>query len=379
MDLTAPPADQPAPAAPARRVPTAPSARRPGPDVVRAIAMLGVITMNYHGYLIIQGGRRDGGWPYDLFDPWVGPLSTRFAATFVLTAGVGITLLTRSSIGDPARTADMRWRLVRRGLLLYGVGLVFDFVWAGTILVYYGAMFVVAALLFTLRIRWLLLVGTAAALTGWLLRWWTFAREVDGQDTSWLTAPGPRSPSGLVIDVFVNGTHPLFPWLAFLCAGIVVGRLLDRSWWRPVAAAAGSVLFVAGTLAASAAGGATSETVRVVLSDDPFDRGIAYTASALGTALLAFAAITWVADRFADTPVVDALRRAGQTSLTIYVSHALVFNLLVDWLDVVEPGGLGTSLGFAWSYWLIVTAAAVASHRQYGRGPVERLYRRLTA
>ena len=38
------------------------------------------------------------------FDPWNGPLSTRFAATFVLVAGVGVTLLTRRSrrSGDAA-------------------------------------------------------------------------------------------------------------------------------------------------------------------------------------------------------------------------------------------------------------------------------------
>ena len=40
----------------------------------------------------------------------------------------------------------MRWRLVARGLLLYAFGLLFDFIWPGTILPYYGAMFVVAAL-----------------------------------------------------------------------------------------------------------------------------------------------------------------------------------------------------------------------------------------
>ena len=39
------------------------------------------------------------------FDPWIGPLATRFAATFVLIAGVGVTLLTRSSIGDRAAVA----------------------------------------------------------------------------------------------------------------------------------------------------------------------------------------------------------------------------------------------------------------------------------
>jgi uncharacterized protein len=116
-----------------------------------------------------------------------------------------------------------------------------------------------------------------------------------------------------------------------------------------------------------------------VWSDDPFDRGIAYTASALGTAVLAFAAISAIADRFADTRAVDALRRAGQTSLSIYLAHALVFNLMVHWLDVVEPDGIATSLTFALVMWLVVTAAAVAYHRRFGRGPAERLYRRLTA
>ena len=68
-------------------------------------------------------------------------------------------------------------------------------------------------------------------------------------------------------------------------------------------------------------------------------------------------------------------------SLTIYVTHALVFNLLAsdDWLDLVQPGGLATSLTLAAAVWVTATAAAVAYHHRFGRGPAERLYRRLTA
>ena len=101
-----------------------------------------------------------------LFDPWRGPLSTRFAATFVLVAGVGVTLLTRRSIGDRALVSAARWRLVRRGVLLYVIGLLVDEIWPGTILPYYGAMFVLAAGLFTLRIRSLVLVGVTATVGG---------------------------------------------------------------------------------------------------------------------------------------------------------------------------------------------------------------------
>ena len=344
--------------------------RRPGPDVVRGLAMLGVVVMNYHGYLIHRGAARDGSPAalYDLFDPWVGPLATRFAATFVLTAGVGVTLLTRS------RRPGTSWRLVRRGLLLWAVGLAFDELWSGTILVYYGAMFVVAAGLWRLPSIAVAAVGVGSAVAGFALRWYVLERELDGLTTTWLTDPD-TTPHGLVIDVFVNGTHPLFPWLAFLCAGIVLGRLFDKPWWRDGAVALGVLLLSVATMVAV---GATGPRRGVLLASDPYSRSLVYTASALGTALVAFAVISALADRFVSSPVVQLLRRSGQLSLTIYVLHALVFKLLVDWSDVVDPDGIALALGLAVAYWLVALVAAAAYQRRFGRGPAEQIYRFLT-
>jgi uncharacterized membrane protein YeiB len=65
-------------------------------------------------------------------------------------------------------------------------------------------------------------------------------------------------------------------------------------------------------------------------------------------------------------------------SLSIYIAHALVFCLLVDWLELVTPGGIGTSLTFAIAYWLISTMAAVTYHQRFGQGPAEYVYRRLS-
>lgn len=350
--------------------------RTPGPDVVRAVAMAGVVMMNFHGYLIIRGGEQGDGLLDDFFDPWTGPLSTRFAATFVLTAGVGVTLMTRSSIGDRAATTAMRWRLARRGLLLYSGGLLFDFVWRGTILPFYGAMFVLASVLFTLATRWILAIGAVAALAGWLIRWWLYERSLDGPSTAWLTSPSARSPRGLVFDVFVNGTHPLLPWLMFFCTGIALGRILDRHWWRAAAILGGFGLYSVAAIATAVGSG---ERGIILLSDDPFDRGIVYVASALGTALLAFGSISWLADRFERTEAIDVLRRAGQLSLTIYLGHALLFNVLADWVDLVEPGGVGTALAWAAGYWTVATALAVTYQRRFGRGPAEYVYRHLTA
>lgn len=349
---------------------TAPARRLPGPDVVRALALIGVVLMNYHGYLVLRGGAIGDGTAAEIFNPFQGPLATRFAATFVLVAGVSVTLLTRRSLTDPDRVREMRWRLVRRGLLLYVLGLVLDEIWPGSIIVYYGVMFVLAAAIFTWRSRWIIAAGALAAVAGAAIRLWRFDRDRSGFDTDWLTTPSPGSIRRYVFDVVVNGTHPILPWFAFMCAGIVLGRTLTTTWWRAAAAGGGFVL-VSSTWALSAS--ASTDLQAVAFSLLPFDRGLAYVASALGSALIAYAAIDWLAERFPEA--TDPLRRAGQMSLTIYLLHIVVFNLTVDWLGWVEPGGLGVAMTFAAVFWAGAIALAVWWQRRFGRGPAEYVYR----
>jgi uncharacterized protein len=369
-----------------------------GPDVVRAVALIGVCVMNYHGYLINQGGELADNFWGRFFHPWEGPLSTRFAATFVLTAGVGVTLLTRRATAnrqvDPAAVAAKRWTLIRRGLALYGFGLIFYEIWRGSILPYYGVMFVIAAFIFTLATPWLVAIGVASALAGAGIHWWQLERESDGHSTAWLSSPPGGSPRGLLFDMFVNGTHPLFPWLAFLCAGMILGRMLGNGrdsarsrdaragataeWWAPAVLAFGLTLFAVATLLSAAIGGDGAGSLAAQLaSRHPFDRGLLYTASALGTALAAFAIIYTLANRFARTPIVQLLAHAGQMSLTLYVAHALVFNFVVNWMGWIRPAGLDLALTFAAAFWVVAIFAGALWHRFVGIGPVEWVYRKL--
>jgi uncharacterized protein len=351
---------------------TAGRTRLPGPDVVRAVALIGVVVMNYHGYLLLQqDGPRATDALHRFFDPWTGPLSTRFAATFVLVAGVGVTLLTRRSMSDPAAVRGRRVTLVRRGLVLYGAGLLLDEIWDGTILPYYGAMFVLAAVLFTLATRWIVAVGVGAAVAGALVAWWRLEQDLAGNDISWLDSPRPYSPGGLVLGVVVNGTHPLLPWLAFLCAGIVLGRGLGRAGWRPAAIGLGAALFVAAT----AIGALASGDRAALVSTDPWTRSLVYTASALGTALMAFGVITWLAERHPSSRLVGWLGAAGTLSLTLYVLHALLFDFVVNQLGWIRPTGLDTALAFAGCFWLLGIAAAVLWRQRIGVGPCEWIYR----
>jgi uncharacterized protein len=98
-----------------------------------------------------------------------------------------------------------------------------------------------------------------------------------------------------------------------------------------------------------------------------------YVASALGTALVAYALIDWLAERL--PRATDPLRRAGQMTLTLYLLHVFVFNAVVDWLGWIRPAGLDVALWFAVGFWVLAIAGAAWWQRRYGIGPAERFYR----
>lgn len=344
-------------------------------DVARAIGLIGVCVMNYHGYLINDGANYPPRTFMErIFDPWQGPLSTRFAVTFVTVAGMGIALLTRRSreAGDRVAISADRWKLTRRGVLLFTFGYFLDWVWPGTILFYYGAFFIVGALLFTLRSRWLVAIGIGASLVAAALQRWSLHH-----DASWLlsgNAGSSRSPRDLVFDTFLRGTHPLLPWLLFLCAGIVLGRLLPfTTRLRTQLIAAGTACVVLGYL-----GRSHLPWDSHLRTTAPFDRGLLYCLAAIGSAVVAVCAIGWLAELSHKSSVTRALASAGQTTLTLYVGHVLTYNLLVHKLHWVVPGGLGTALTFALCYWLVAIVAAVAWLNNFGIGPLEWVYRRFS-
>jgi len=127
-------------------------------DVARTIALFGIIVLNYHGYLNFQGTNSTAA--PSIFERWwhpfEGALANPFPVGFVMVAGMGVALLLQdvaranAHLDAPeiarART-EARWRLARRGLFLFTLGYGIEWIWAGTILTYYGAYFVVASII----------------------------------------------------------------------------------------------------------------------------------------------------------------------------------------------------------------------------------------
>ena len=237
----------------------------------------------------------------------------------------------------------------------------------------------VAALLFTLRTRWLALVGAASAVAAAAIQWWVVDQRLAGRDVSWLTNPATTltgSPRGLVLDTFVNGTHPLLPWLAFVCAGMIVGRHL-HSVGPMVVAGTGALLTIASYFVheVTTIGGAGPVRAALV-STRPWDRGLLYTLGTLGSAMFAFGLISAVAEQTRSRRVTRVLQSAGQSTLSIYIAHVFVFRAVVDWWGWVTPTGLDTALVLAAIVYVVCICIVAVWTRRFGMLPLERAYRR---
>ena len=243
----------------------------------------------------------------------------------------------------------------------------------------------VAALLFTLRNRWLIAVAAVSTLAAAGIAWFRLERHLDGHSTAWME-PKITSPRNLLLRTFVGYTHPLFPWLTFLCAGILLGRYLPRVRELRGRLVIGGLVLFAGTYLINFIGlrlathSFTIDTTnarrwRGLLSTGPFDRGLLYTVGTLGSSIVAYIAISALAERFPGARLTQLFRHAGQMTLTLYVLHVLTFNAVVHWWQWVRPTGLDTALVFSLVFWVVAIAVGAMWHRVAGMGPLERVYR----
>ena len=313
------------------------SPRLPGLDVTRAVALIGVVVMNYHGYLNGGDDGIDRSLAERIFDPCDGPLSTRFAATFVLVAGMGVTLMTNRSrlVGRQARDpSPIAGVCCVVGCSCTRSASLIEWIWRGTILFFYGAFFMIAALLFTLRIRWLVVIGAVAATR----RRRPSPGSASSADRRPRRRPGSNppltSPRNLLLRTFV-GLHPPAAAMARVLLCRHHPRPLppaDRRSLRPRAGRVGLVLFVGGYLVNYIGIRAVTDdfhartTSATRWRESAVDRtrsiaGCCTRSCTLGSSLVAFCVISWIADRFPNAAGPHSCcSHAGQMTLTLYIA-----------------------------------------------------------
>ena len=365
-------------------------ARIVGIDLARGLALLGMAATH-----VLDVSTDDG---------YLTPVGLVFAgrasALFALLAGVSLALVTGAT--RPVRGRD-RTRastaIVIRALLIGLIGLLL--VEAGApvavILTYYAVLFVLA----------LPFLGMSPATLAVLAGSWAVLAPVVSHVVRPLLAPGPGEQVGLVVLVtqpgdavarlLLTGYYPAFTWLAYLLAGLAVGRSDLRARVTAVRLLLGGLALAATTwigstvLLAGGAGagldadaaGATGpwaaawrlqniERYGTTPTDDwrwllvagphtgtPFD--LLHT---IGTALAILGACLLVTRSEVVRRLLRPVAAVGSMTLTLYTAHVVVLT--------AEVGAWGDP-AYYWGQVVVALVLAPLWLLRFRRGPLEQV------
>jgi uncharacterized membrane protein YeiB len=360
-----------------------PAQRQFGFDIARALAVFGMIIVNFK---IVLGAENQG--PQWL--AWlIGLLEGRAAATFVILAGVGMSLLSRRArlSGDRRAMAAKRTALLKRAAFLFCFGLIYAPLWPADILHFYGIYMLIGLCLINASDRQLWSLAVAFVIGFGVL---LFLFDYDsGWDWHSLTYVDFWTASGLVRHLFFNGFHPVVPWTAFLLVGIWLGRrdMTDPAVRRKIFAGG----LTATLLAETASRVLTPWMLIQFPGQDPMDiQALCGTApippmpffmlSAGGTALMLIVACVVLSDKIKTAQwLFNPLITTGQFALTFYVAHVVIGMGTLEELGRLDNQELTTAVGSALCFCAIGVTAAMVWRRFFDRGPLEWVLRKITA
>ena len=324
--------------------------------------------------------------PFDPFDlsTWTDLVHGRSSILFAVLAGVSIALMTgRSVLPDPERMPSLRLQLIGRGAVIFLIGLALEMLNTpiAVILTLYGLLYV-AVIPFLRWQPWKLLIaaGILALAAPALLA---------------LLAALTLNPTGAGVSLVLYGSYPITAWLAFVFAGMALGRLrVEKLETAAITLGAGVGLMVVGyglglvggvtrlgsgsaifggepaagwstyseALAAADPGGAV---VRAIFAVEPHSGGTAEILGSGGFALSVIALCVLLSGPL--RAVLLPLGALGSMPLSAYSVHVVSVAL------VAGPGGFFSSNAF----WLATAVALLLATTLwsilFGRGPLERL------
>ncbi|MDJ1115064.1 heparan-alpha-glucosaminide N-acetyltransferase domain-containing protein [Microbacterium dauci] len=333
------------------------AARLHGVDLARALAVFGMLAAHL---LTIDD-------PLALSQPetWIALVNGRPSVLFALLAGVSLAII--SGGANPARGAALslvRRRIAVRALVLWLIGLA---LLATGVPIY--VILPAYAILFLLAIPFLVappvVLWVTAAVIAIAVPW--ILPILDA-------APVWESAVGEPLFHATGWPYPFPAWLAYVLAGIAIGRLdLRRTFVAWMLLAAGAAAVAVAGIAATLLRFPEDGYLAAVWSAEPHTEGILDIVGTAGFAAAVLGACLLVC-RTPATWVLAPLRAVGSMPLTAYVGQVVAwaiaaFVLLGDTTDLwgfraLEP------------FWWFIAATVVGCSLWawlVGRGPVERL------
>jgi len=355
-----------------------PNNRIVGYDLARAVALLGMLLVNFS--VLLGNGSSDPTW----LDYLVEIIKGRAAATFVVLAGVGLSLLTKSVYLSKDRTAinAKRLTLLKRSFFLLVIGL-FNFVISpiSDILHFYAVYIAIGACLLTLPNRSLAVLALATITARPVLM--TGFDFVRNWDFNTVAGTGIWNLRGIIGHFLFNGCFAVIPWVAFVMVGMWIGRrdlsdhyLRKKILLTGISAVAFSESVSRVLVSISSSVGLDPEGHHLWSEITALDSMHFFTISAIGTALVVISLSMMLADRCGNARWLKPHLAVGQTTLSLYVAHIIVGTLF---LKAIETREMELLFFPVWGTIAFYTSALLFSYywiKRFRKGPLELFMRK---
>ena len=357
------------------------SARIPGYDFARAIAILGMIV---HHFVLVGSNKIE---PSKWLSCLLEFLDGRPASTFMILAGVGISLQSRRAVEtrDPSVISQQRKSLIRRGVFLLLLGYLNLLVWPGDILRVYGISIILAAFLIDATNQRLIAVSSI-----FVSGFFVLLLLLDYQqnwDWTTLTYHGIWTWSGTVRNLFYDGFRAVFPWSGLLFFGMWLGRhdLSDPRRNRRCLKTGLIITLLCQTVSfyglCSIPAGEQSEfreLLSLFLGTESIPPLPLFLLAACGASLVVISLSILVTTNWPDSIYIKSLVDTGQLALTWYFAHIYLGLGILVCCNLAGKLNIETSIAIGTGFFLIAVVLSRLWKLRFPYGPLESILRRLS-
>lgn len=345
-----------------------------GFDFARGIAVLGMFLMNFKIVMVVSTSGPE--W----LKIFTGFFEGKFGVMFVILAGIGISLMSARGIvnKDTVLIKKNRITLFKRSLFLFVIGLLYIFIWPADILHYYGIYLIIGALLITASNKKLWSIITFCTIGFFILT--LFLDFENGWGWTDLSYTDFWTIKGFIRNLFFNGFHPIFPWLAFLLIGMWFGRLnmKDLRLRNKILKISIALAVTTEVLSLFLVYISGDSEILYVFKTSAFPPFPLFVIAGASEALIMIITCIKFAERYHENKIIKTFAYTGQMVLTHYILHVVVGMGILNSINRLFNQQLVFSLLYACCYFVVSVFFTMLWRKKYERGMFEMLMRKIS-
>jgi len=351
-----------------------------GYDFARGLAIIGMVFVNFKMVMAVKT---------DLFlYQLIEILSGKAAALFVILAGIGITLMYQSAQtkNSASKIRQVKFRLLKRALFLFAIGLSYYPIWPADILHYYGLYLSIGVLFLSISNKWLQITSIFIIILSPLSM--LFFNYETGWNWNTLEYIDFFSVNGFFRNLFFNGFHPVFPWIAFLLIGLRIGRInFNNAKTRKRVTSLSLFIFIIAKgvslllvhIFSQQSPNAALE-IEYLLGTMPMPSLFFYMVTASSLAVFTISMSIYICTKLPHALIIKQVVSAGQLALSNYIFHVLIgmFSLELFFGKLEHAYSIEFTIIYAIVYCILIVVLSHVWRKKYKYGPLEHLMRKIT-